>query len=292
MPSLIDLLNRTYKHNYRIPKTRSFVYISGMNQRIFYLLLTLCLLVSGCGGASGNLDSSEQSNKSPGKRVMAWIEACESDYRYCDEKIMEMIEKQDGPGLYARINPYIDPENSRECLEDSEGDSCIANRFIASSQVSDLSCEEVKAFGYGFFCWGEFIVRNTGSVPIDDFISASLYDSEGNEFAADVDGGFEVNFYKMDFDQNFNVELNPEKSQILHFGFSVPDIDREYVSIMLKGYDYSHYLPLCKKNSGDQKKFGESDRIAIYESARLLNSCKWDLQNGGYVNRLDGTPSG
>lgn len=254
-----------------------------------FLLISIFFVLAGC---SQDLDRSQQSIESPSETVMAWIEACESDYRYCDEKIMEMVEEQEGTGLYADINPYIDPENSRECLEDSKGDGCNANRFLASSEVRDLGCEEVKAFGYGFFCWGEFILRNTGSAPIDDFISASLYDSEGNEFAADVEGNFEMNFYKMDFNQDFNVMLNPEKFEIVHFGFSVPDIDRQYVRIMLRGYDYSHYLPLCKKNSGDQKKFGEGYRVVIYENARLLNSCKWDLQNRGYVNRLDGSLSG
>jgi hypothetical protein len=262
------------------------------NRKSLPWLLIAIVVLTGCGG-----NTSETANtvgdSEIGASEAAWIKACESDYKSsdCRSKDEKYISKLiPGQNLYAYINPYEDYEKTSECLTDPKGNSCAAMRLLADSQVSDLTCGEVEAFGSGYFCWGQILMRNIGTSPIDDYVDASLYDVDGIEFAADVEGSFTVGVAPLDFGRT-NVQLNPEKAKFFQFGFSVPDIKRQYRSIMLSGSDVYFNIILCRKNSGDLLKMPKSfqEKTAIYEDASLLNSCKFD--QGKFINRLDGSVS-
>ena len=100
----------------------------------------------------------------------------------------------------------------------------------------------------------------------------------------------------MDLAREVSVQLNPEKSAFIAFGFSVPDIKRQFTRISLIGSDYSSSaeIKLCRKNSGDiDNQFNRiaDKKMVIYEDAALLNSCKYDFENGKFINRLDGSVS-
>ena len=266
-----------------------------LNRKSLPWLLVTILLLTGCGANSGKNSVSVTETKLSAAEV-AWYAACEADYKSseCKQKIkMSILDFYGEQNLYADIPPYEDYEKSSECLTDPKGTSCTALRIVSDSQIADIQCEEVKAFGYGNFCWGQILVSNTGSRPIDDYVGASLYDLEGNEFAADVEGSFRLGVITLDFARNFSVQLNPEKGKFLQFGFSVPDIKRQFTHISLSGNDNNFHIPLCRKNSGDLLKIAKDyvGKITIYENSRLLNSCKHDPSSGIYTNRLDGSLS-
>jgi len=253
------------------------------------------VILTGCGANSGKNAVSPVEAESSAAEV-AWQEACEANYKSsdCKQKIEKYyLDSYGEVNLYADIPPYSDYEKSSECLTDPKGTSCTALRIMSDSQIADIKCEEVQAFGYGYFCYGQILVRNTGSSPIDDYVGALLYDVDGNEFAADVEGSFNQGAMSLDFARKVSVQLNPEKAEFFQFGFSVPDIKRQYTEIVLKGNDDLFSIPLCRKNSGDLLKIAKSyeGKIAIYEDARLLNSCKHDPSSGIYINRLDGPKS-
>ena len=258
-------------------------------------LLVTIIILTGCGANAGE-NANTVLDSELGASERAWIEACELDYksidcRTKDEKyISELIPMLN---LYAYINPYSDYEKSSECITDPKGTTCSTLRLFADSQIADFKCEGVEAFGSGYFCWGQFLVRNIGTSPIDDYIAASLYDVDGNEFAADVEGSFDFGVVPLDFARDVSVQLNPEKAKFLQFGFSVPDIKRQYTSISLTGNDNDFKIILCRKNSGDLLKMPKSyqEKTAIYEDASLLNSCKFDTSQAKFVNRLDGSIS-
>ena len=257
-------------------------------------LLIAIVILTGCGGNTSETANTVRDSEI-GASEAAWIEACESDYKSsdCRTKDEKHISKLiPGQNLYAFINPYSDYEKSSECITDPKGNSCAAMRLLADSQVADLTCGEVEAFGSGYFCWGQILMRNIGTSPIDDYAEASLYDVDGSEFAADVTGSFTVGVVPLDFGMT-RVELNPEKAKFFQFGFSVPDIKRQYRSIRLAGIDVDFNIILCRKNSGDLLKMPKSyqEKITIYEDASLLNSCKFDLSKGNFVNRIDGSVS-
>ena len=262
------------------------------------LLLLSTVILSGCGSNSNSGDNADNVAKdelSPAQ--LAWHKACESDYKSsdCKQKIEAMIvDFYDGQDLYADIQPYEDYDKSSECVNDPKGTTCAALRILSGSEITDIKCEEVKAFGYGNFCWGQILIRNTGSGPIDDYVGVSLFDSTGKEFAADVEGSFENGANSLEFARKFVVQLNPQKAQFIQVGFSVPDIKRQFTSISLRGNENDFSIPLCRKNSGDLLEIGKEykNKIVIYENARLLNSCKYDFPAGGiYVNRLDESES-
>ena len=261
-------------------------------ESLSWLLITMVFL-TGCG-ANGSENASTAVDSELGASEAAWIEACESDYkssdcRTKDEKyISELIP---GQNLYAYIDPYSDYEKSSECITDPKGTACKTLRLFADSQVADLTCGEAQAFGSGYFCWGQILMRNIGTTPINNNVEASLYDVDGSEFAADVTGNFDFGVVPLDFNRSADVQLNPEKAKYYQFGFSVPDIERQYRSITLSGGDIYFNIILCRKNSGDLLKMSKSDqeKTTIYEDASLLNSCKFD--QGKFINRLDGSVS-
>ena len=270
------------------------------NRKSLLWLLVITVILTGCGSeASENTDGGTEAEKED--YWLPWIAACESDYKSddCKKENLKSLRpflKNSEVNLFARINPYENYENSSECLTDPKGNSCATLLALSDSQVADLKCEGVEAFGSGYFCWVEILVTNIGSTPIDDYIRASLYDVEGIEFAADVEGSFDVGVRPLDLSREARVQLNPEKSAFIAFGFSVPDIERQFTRIFLGGNDYSnnYEIKLCRKNSGDID--NQFNRIAdkalvIYEDAALLNSCKFDFENGKFINRLDGSVS-
>lgn len=270
------------------------------NRKSLLWLLVITVILTGCGSeASKNADGGTEAEKEA--YWLPWITACESDYKSddCKKENLKSLRpflKNSEVNLFARINPYEDYENSSECLTDPKGNSCTTLLALSDSQVADLKCEGVEAFGSGYFCWVEILVSNIGSTPIDDYIRASLYDVEGIEFAADVEGSFDVGVRPLDLSREARVQLNPEKSAFIAFGFSVPDIERQFTRIFLGGNDYSnnYEIKLCRKNSGDID--NQFNRIAdkalvIYEDAALLNSCRYDFESGKFTNRLDGSVS-
>jgi hypothetical protein len=257
------------------------------------LFLIAIVILTGCS-ANPDTNANSVTETEISEAESAWFEACEADYKSSDcrsKTEKNVLDFYDGQNLYAYIEPYSDYEKSSECLSNPKGDACTTLRLLYGNQITDLKCEEVEAFGYGYFCWGEIIVRNTGSGPIDDYVGASIYDVNGNEFAADVEGSFNLGLASKEFAREVSVQLNPEKVSFIPFGFSVPDIKRQYTHISLRGNDESAYIPLCRKNSGDLLEIAKSyvGKVAIYENARLLNSCKYE--NGTYINRLDGSMS-
>ncbi len=265
------------------------------NRKSLPWLLLPIVILTGCGTNSDeNADSAVKTEMSAAQ--VAWYAACGADYksRDCKQKIEMMILDVYGEqNLYADIHPYEDYEKSSECLTDPKGTSCTALRLLADSQIADLKCEEVEAFGFGYFCWGQIFVSNAGSIPIDDYVGVSLYDIDGNQFAADVEGEFDFGVVPLSFSRNVSVQLNPEKGKFFQFGFSVPDIKRQFTHISLSGNENDFHIPLCRKNSGDLMKIAKDyeEKIVIYENSRLLNSCKYDRSSGIYTNRLDGSLS-
>ena len=265
------------------------------NRKSLPWLLLIIVILTGCGA-----NTSENANTVVEGELRAsetaWIEACESDYKSSDcwnkyeKNISELFP---GQGIHAHIYPYSDYEKSSDCITDPKGTTCTTLRYLADRQIADLRCEGVEAFGSGYFCWVQILVRNIGTSPIDDYIGASLYDVNGTEFAADVEGSFDFGVIPLDFNREVSVQLNPEKAKFFQFGFSVPDIKRQYTFITLAGNDSSFNIILCRKNSGDLLKMPKSyeDKTAIYEDASLLNSCKFDRTNYRFVNRLDGSVS-
>ena len=266
-----------------------------LNRKSLPWIFVAIFILTGCGASAGE-KANTAVNRELGATERAWIEACESDYQSSDCRIKDqknLLELFPERKLYAHINPYSDYEKSSECITEPTGTTCKTLRLFADSQIADLKCEGVEAFGSGYFCWGQILVRNIGTSPIDDYVSASLYDVDGTEFAADVEGSFDFGVVPLDFSKNVSIQLNPEKSKFFQFGFSVPDIKRQYTAVRLTGNENDFYLSLCRKNSGDLLKLPKSyqDMTAIYEDASLLNSCKWDLSQSKFVNRLDGSVS-
>lgn len=265
------------------------------NRKSLPCLIIASVVLTGCSANSGkNADIVVEDVLSPAE--LAWYEACAADYKSADCKLKiekNILDFYGVQNLYADIHPYEDYEKSSECLTDPKGNSCTALRMLSDSQIADIRCEGVEAFGSGYFCWGQILVRNTGSSPIDDYVEVFLIDINGNQFAADVEGIFELGVIPLDFARNVSVQLNPEKAKFFQFGFSVPDIKRQFTSIYLSGNDNDFSIPLCRKNSGDLLKTpkGYEGKIAIYENSRLLNSCKHDPSSGIYTNRLDGSKS-
>ena len=265
------------------------------NRKSLSWLFLPIIILTGCSANSGENAISVVETELSAAEV-AWYAACEADYKSsdCKKKIEMMIVDFYGEqNLYADIHPYVDYEKTSECLNDPKGTSCTAMRLLADNQITDLKCEEVPAFGYGYYCWGQILVSNTGSSPLDDYIGVSLYDIDGNQFAADVEGDFDFGVVPLNFARNVSVQLNPEKSKFFQFGFSVPDIKRQYTHIGLSGNENTFHIPLCRKNSGDLLEIAKDyeGKIAIYENSRLLNSCKHDPSSGVYTNRLDGSLS-
>lgn len=263
-------------------------------KKFIYPMLAV-LVLSGCGVSSGKKPES-----GPSLLVSAWEKACETDYKSsaCEIGARKAVgEVRSGSGdAYASILPFIDAAKSTECLKSSKSDSCQALSIFYANQMTDVKCEKVSAFGSGFFCTVSLYVRNTSSSPIDDYFSGSLYDSKGNEFAADVEGSFQSGLSSFEFSKEVKIHLNPEQTKNVNFSFSIPDIDRSYREIVLHtsfNTNISSSIPLCKKNSGDLLDIAKDyqSKIVIYEDARLLNSCKFDVTNQVFVNRLDGSIS-
>lgn len=264
-----------------------------LNRKSLPLFLIAVVILTGCS-ANADKNANAANETEINAAETAWFEACEADYKSSDcrsKTEKNVLDFYEGQNLYAYIEPYSDYEKSSECITSPKGDACTTLRLLNSNQITDLKCEEIEAFGYGYFCWGEIVVRNTGSGPIDDYVGASIYDVDGNEFAADVEGSFNLGLASKEFARKVSVQLNPEKVSFFPFGFSVPDIKRQYTHISLRGYEESFSIPLCRKNSGDMLEIAKSyvGKVAIYENARLLNSCRYE--NGIYINRLDGSMS-
>jgi len=266
---------------------------------MLWLFITVFIL-TGCGADTGT-NADDVVDVGMEAALLPWIEACEADYQSDDcktenaESIVDFLNSS-GINLYARINPYVDYEKSSECSTDRKGNSCTVLLALSDSQIADLKCEEVEAFGPGYFCWVSILVRNIGSTPINDYIRASLYDVNGIEFSADVEGSFDVGVSPLDLASVIEVQLNPEKSKFISFGFSVPDVKRQFTRIYLSGNDdsSSFEIKLCRKNSGeiDNQRNGIVDKkIIIYEDASWLNSCRFDFEKGKFINRLDGSVS-
>jgi hypothetical protein len=251
-----------------------------MHSRIIPLII-FGLLVTGCS-------STDEGSSSQSKTIedINWINSCEKDYRSsdCENAILEMLQIQQGVGLYAVMQPYEDPEKSEVCLEDSKSDACEGNRLILNSAMTDLTCEEVEAFGFGYFCYAKIILWNKGTVPLDDFFEASLYDEEGRKFAADVEGEFRFGLMTAEFSNDFKIDLNPGKFEFVHFGFSIPDKDLIFTSLNIVGYDSSFRIPLCLKTQGDGSDY-DKNKIKIFENARLLNSCTYNWDKFDFESR-------
>jgi hypothetical protein len=248
------------------------------------LLMIFSLLLTGCS-------STDESGSSEVKTIedISWINSCESDYKSseCEISILEMLQKQQSVGLYAVLEPFNDPETSPECLADPESNACDGTRFILNSTMTDLTCEEVEAFGFGDFCYAKIILWNKGDAPLDDFFEASLHDKEGRKFAADVEGEFRFGLMSAEFSDDFKINLNPGKFEFVHFGFSIPDKNLIFTSLNIDGYESSFRIPLCLKTRGDGSDY-DRDKIQVFENARLLNSCTFNWDSFAYENRQQG----
>ena len=244
------------------------------------LIVACALSVAGCSGTSDDSYSSESKTI----ENINWINTCEADYTSsdCDDAILKMLQKQENVGLYAVIEPYEDPEKTEACLEDPKSNVCGGTRILLNSQMTDLTCEPVEAFGFGDFCYGKLILWNKGNVPIDDLISASIYDDEGRKFAADVNGNFNFGFSNPEFSDSFKIDLNPGKFEFVHFGFSIPSIDTIFTRLNVGGYDSSFDIPLCLKTRGIDY---DETKVKIFENARLLNSCTFNWDKFAYESR-------
>ncbi len=244
------------------------------------ILVVCALTVVGCSSSSDESYSSETKTAAD----INWIKTCEADYNSsdCEDAILKMVQEQGDVGLYAELEPYENPENTAACLEDPKSDVCGGTRIILNNQMTDLTCEPVEAFGYGDFCYAKLILWNKGNVPIDDFIEASIYDDQGRQFAADVSGNFNFGLREAEFSDSFNIDLNPGKFQFVHFGFSIPNRDTVFTSLIVGGYDSSFYIPLCLKTRGIDY---DASKVKIYENSRLLNSCTYNWETSEYESR-------
>jgi hypothetical protein len=245
------------------------------------VLIVVCALsVAGCSS------SSDESYSSESKTIedINWIKTCEADYNSsdCDEAILKMIQKQEDVSLYAVMEPYDDPEKTAACLEDPNSNVCGGTRILSKHQMTDLTCEPVEAFGFGYFCYAKLILWNKGNVPIDDFIEASIYDNEGRKFAADVNGNFNFGLSDIKFSDSFKIDLNPGKFEFVHFGFSIPSKDTVFTRLVVGGYDSSFDIPLCLKTRGIEY---DKNKIKIFENSRLLNSCTFNWDKFAYESR-------
>lgn len=240
------------------------------------LLIAFALFMTGCSSSS---DVSE----SPHTKTTAdinWLNSCEADYQStdCNNSILKMVQQYQDVGLYVEMEPYTDPEKSAYCLEDPKGSECRATKLVSNNQMTDLTCESVEAFGFGFFCYAKLILWNKGNEPIDDYFKASIYDNEGREFAADVNGNFVFGIMNTEYSDSFKIDLNPGKFEFVHFGFSIPDIDTLFTKLSVMGYETSFDMPLCLKTRGDESNYDKS-KMRFFENARLLNSCStnWSI---------------
>lgn len=247
-------------------------------------LLVFGLLITGCSSSSDESGSPQSKTNED----INWINSCERDYKSfeCKNAIEEMIRKQEGGylGLYAELEPYEDPEKNPICLKDPESSECGGLRLLQANTMTDLTCEEVKAFGFGYFCYAELILWNKGSAPIDDFFEASIRDTEGRKFAADVEGEFRFGVMNIEYSDSFKIDLNPGKFIFVHYAFSVPDKDLIFRSLEINSYDSSFYMPLCLKTRGDGSDY-DKDKVRIFEHARLLNSCTFNFDTFTYDSR-------
>ncbi len=252
-----------------------------------YLYSRIALFVVCALSIAGCSTSSDESYSSESKTIedINWIKTCEADYNSsdCDEAILKMLQNQGlGSLLYAVMEPYEDPEKTSACLEDPKSSVCGGTRILLNNQMTDLTCEPVEAFGFGYFCYAKLILWNKGKVPIDDWIKASIYDEEGREFAADVNGYFNFGLRDIEFSDSFKINLNPGKFEFVHFGFSIPSKDTVFNSLTLRGYDSFFNIPLCLKTQGIKY---NKNKIKIFENSRLLNSCTWNWDIGDYESR-------
>lgn len=249
-----------------------------MHSKIFPLII-FGLLVTGCS-------STDKGSASLPKTIeeINWITTCEADYASsnCDNAILKMLQNQENVGLYAVMEPYEDPEITEVCLEDPKSSACEGMRIISNSQTTDLTCEPVEAFGFGDYCYTKLVLWNKGNVPIDDFISASIYDDEGRKFAADVNGNFEYGFVAVKYSDSFKIDLNPGKFEIVHFGFSIPSRDAIFTRLTVGGYDSSFNIPLCLKTRGINY---DETKVKIFENSRLLNSCTFNWDKFAFESR-------
>jgi len=271
------------------------------------LLVVSSFSLNGCS-SSGNGSAAnaveESSGSDSGKKSddleAKWIAACEKDYQSSEcykaneasQILIGTFSTPAGFSLFASIDPYVNPEKSAECTTDPKGDSCQALRLLSDAYPKDLQCQKVPGIGPGFYCLAEVVIKNISKNPVDDYFTATLTDDEGTVFANDVEGTLTTGHVDAEYTKDTKIELNPGQIKIVHWGFSIPDINRVFRSIALvsNGDVYANEVFLCKKNSGDQLKLNEGDEIAIYEDASLLNSCKYvhSKDHAGFINRLTG----
>ena len=270
------------------------------------LLVVSSFSLNGCS-SSGNGSAAnaveESSGSDSGKKSddleAKWIAACEKDYQSSEcykanEAFLILIGTYTGLSLFTTIDPYANPEKSAECIAGPKSDSCQATRLLSDAYPKDLICQKVPGIGPSFYCLAEVVIKNISKNPVDDYFTATLTDDEGTVFANDVEGTLTTGYVDTEYTKNTKIELNPGQIKIVHWGFSIPDINRVFrsISVVSRGDVLANGVPLCKKNSGDQLKLNEGDEIAIYEDASLLNSCKvvhGKNYSAEFKNRLSGS---
>ncbi|MEI7549064.1 MAG: hypothetical protein WCJ91_01150 [Actinomycetes bacterium] len=267
------------------------------------LLVVSSFLLNGCSssdnGSAANAvqeNSGSNSGKKSDDLEEKWIAACEKDYQSseCYKANEADLIEEDFFSLFTRIDPYANPEKSAECTTDPKGVSCQATRLLSDAYPKDLICQKVPGIGPSFYCLAEVVIKNISKNPVDDYFTATLTDDEGTVFANDVEGTLTTGYVDTEYTKNTKIELNPGQIKIVHWGFSIPDINRVFrsISVVSRGDVLANGVPLCKKNSGDQLKLNEGDEIAIYEDASLLNSCKFvhgKNYSAEFKNRLSGS---
>lgn len=234
-----------------------------------------------------------------------WISTCENDYRTEDcINSFESIEYRNGrkdvwnsEHYSARLSIHVKPENSPYCKSDPNGDLCKALSLTNNPYLDDFICGEFLAFGRSnYYCFTSIVFENISFKPLDEIVSFSLNDFPFKEdfencvnktddlnecysaryFESSVSGYFTLGGFEAKFEENVSIDLNPGEKLLAHVAFAVPDLDKEFIQILISAGETWAQIPLCLKNSGDVAEFPK--KVVLYEDARYLNSCGYGLR--------------
>lgn len=290
---------------------------TGLKARLI-ILTVVALFLTSC--SQGNSTSeSEIEVPSLSESFEKWISTCESDYRTEDcINAFESTEYKNGAKdvwnseLYsARLSIHVKPENSPYCKSDPNGDLCKALSLTNNPYLDDFICGEFPAFGRSnYYCFTSIVFENISFKPVDERVSFLLSDFPfkqdfencvnktddlnecyaGRYFKSSVSGYFTLGGFEAKFEEKVSIDLNPGEKLLAHVAFAVPDLDKEFGTILITASepdldkesrgilitsDWAK-IPLCFKNSGDVAEF--SKKVVLYEDARYLNSCGYGFR--------------
>jgi len=261
-------------------------------------LLLFALLISGCSEETSGLTVQEKKIRDANFREFVTncenvpgSDECESSM----QKYLVMINSWNEPlGLYPWLPTYQAPKDTKVCRENTDSNECKAKYLYEQARVfdRDLTCTNVPVFKAELTCIGAIKFKNLSARSFKEILDVSLEDENGKMFESDIYGTYGGPFgTEIELAPSVSFNLNPGMIETFYFGFSIPDLRRNYVALHIRSPysgNFNYEIPLCRNYTNVSSKW------TIYENANVLRHCKFKVpRNSDYgdvfVNKKFGT---